>query len=46
MFRFNNRGTHDNPLNDGDRFMLVVSQISGKRLTCAELTGKAAETTF
>ncbi len=40
MFRFNNRGTRDNPLNDGDRFMLAVSQISGKRLTYAELTGK------
>jgi transposase-like protein len=45
MFRFNNRGTKDNPLNDGDRFMLAVSQISGKRLTYAELTGKVAETT-
>jgi transposase-like protein len=42
MFRFNNRGTKDNPLNDGDRFMLAVSQISGKRLTYAELTGKVA----
>jgi transposase-like protein len=45
MFRFNNRGTKDNPLNDGDRFMLAVSQISGKRLTYAELTGKVEETT-
>jgi transposase-like protein len=44
MFRFNNRGTKDNPLNDGDRFMLAVSQISGKRLTYAELTGKVEET--
>jgi len=44
MFRFNNRGTRDNPLNDGDRFMLAVSQISGKRLTYAELTGKVGET--
>jgi hypothetical protein len=46
MFRFNNRGTRDNPLNDGDRFMLAVSQISGKRLTYAELTGKVAATQF
>jgi transposase-like protein len=45
-FRFNNRGTKDNPLNDGDRFMLAVSQISGKRLTYAELTGKVATTQF
>jgi hypothetical protein len=27
-------------------FMLAVSQISGKRLTYAELTGKVAETAF
>ena len=44
MFRFNNRATKDNPLNDADRFMLAVSQISGKRLTYAELTGKVGET--
>jgi transposase-like protein len=42
-FRFNNRATKDNPLNDGDRFMLALSQIVGKRLTYAELTGKTAE---
>jgi len=46
MFRFNNRATKDNPLNDADRFMLAVSQISGKRLTYAELTGKVGETAF
>jgi transposase-like protein len=40
VFRFNNRATKDNPLDDADRFMLAVSQISGKRLTFAELTGK------
>jgi len=40
MFRFNNRATKDNPLVDLDRFMLAVSQIAGKRLTYAELTGK------
>jgi hypothetical protein len=40
VFRFNNRATKDNPLTDGDRFMLAVSQIEGKRLTYAELTGK------
>jgi transposase-like protein len=39
-FRFNNRATKENPLNDADRFMLAVSQITGKRLTYAELTGK------
>jgi transposase-like protein len=40
VFRFNNRTTKDNPLTDGDRFALAVSQIGDKRLTFAELTGK------
>jgi transposase-like protein len=43
-FRFNNRATKDNPLTDADRFALAVSQISGKRLTYAELTGKVGQT--
>jgi hypothetical protein len=43
-FRYNNRSTKDNPLNDSDRFMLAMSQIAGKRLTYAELTGKVGET--
>jgi transposase-like protein len=42
VFRFNNRATKDNPLNDSDRFDLAVRQIVGKRLTYAELTGKEA----
>jgi transposase-like protein len=45
VFRYNNRATKDNPLNDADRFALAVSQIAGKRLTYAELTGKVGETT-
>jgi ISXO2-like transposase domain/Transposase zinc-ribbon domain len=40
VFRYNNRATKDNPLDDGDRFALVVSQIIGRRLTYKELTGK------
>ena len=40
MFRFNNRATKDNPLNDSDRFVLALSQVANKRLTYAELTGK------
>ncbi len=44
-FRYNNRATKENPLTDADRFMLAVSQIYGKRLTYAELTGKVGETT-
>jgi hypothetical protein len=45
-FRFNNRGNKENRINDADRFDLALSQISGKRLTFAEVTGKvgAAET--
>ena len=45
-FRYNNRATKDNPLNDTDRFALVVSQIVGKRLTYSELTGKDAARPF
>jgi hypothetical protein len=41
VFRFNNRATEDNPLKDSDRFLLALSQVSGKRLTFKELTGKA-----
>lgn len=44
-FRYNNRATPKNPLNDSDRFALVTSQFVGKRLTFAELTGKAGQTT-
>ena len=39
-FRFNNRGTRENPITDSDRFDLVVRQILGKRLTYQELIGK------
>jgi transposase-like protein len=45
-FRYNNRATKDNPVTDRDRFMLALSQISGKRLTYAELTGKVGESAF
>lgn len=45
MFRYNNRATKDNPLNDADRFAALLSQVSDKRLTYAELTGKAGQTT-
>lgn len=37
-FRFNTSRSH----NDGTRFMKIMSQIVGKRLTLAELTGKVA----
>jgi transposase-like protein len=42
-FRYNNRATEDNPLNDADRFTLALSQITGKRLTYEHLTGKDRE---
>jgi transposase-like protein len=46
MFRYNNRATKDNPLNDADRFSALLTQLAGKRLTYAELTGKDATTPF
>jgi hypothetical protein len=46
VFRFNNRGTRDNPLNDSDRFLLALSQVAGKRITYKELTGKDGATCF
>jgi ISXO2-like transposase domain/Transposase zinc-ribbon domain len=44
-FRFNNRKDADgNLLNDADRFNIAMSQVIGKRLTFAEVTGKVGET--
>jgi transposase-like protein len=40
VFRYNFR----KDMNDGDRFTLAMSQIVGKRLTYAEVTGKVGET--
>ncbi len=46
-FRFNNRKDADgNKLKDYERFELALSQIAGKRLTFAEVTGKVGETAF
>jgi hypothetical protein len=42
IFRYNNRATKDNPLDDSDRFDLAVRQIVGKRLTYKELIGQKA----
>ena len=41
VFRYNNREME----NDGERFQRALSQIAGKRLTFAEVTGKVQETT-
>jgi transposase-like protein len=46
-FLYNNRKDADgNKLNDAQRFELALSQIAGKRLTFAEVTGKVGETAF
>jgi transposase-like protein len=45
-FRYNNRGTRENPLTDSDRFMMALSQVANKRLTYKELTGKDGTTPF
>jgi transposase-like protein len=42
-WRFNNRATKDKPFHDGDRFQLALSQVTGKRLTLSEVTGKVGE---
>ncbi len=42
VFRFNNRKGK----NDEQRFAKVLSQVAGKRLTYAEVTGKVGETAF
>jgi transposase-like protein len=39
-FRYNNR----KDMSDADRFSAVLSQVAGKRLTYAEVTGKVSET--
>ncbi len=47
VFRYNNRKDDaGNLLNDGERFSKALSQIVGKRLTYAEVTGKESETAF
>src|SRR6266849_1983931 len=47
MFRYNNRKDESGrKLTDAERFTLALSQIAGKRLTFAEVTGKVDETPF
>ncbi len=45
-FRYNNRGNKEVKMNDADRFSLALSQIAGKRLTFAEVTGKVGQAAF
>lgn len=47
VFRFNNRkDAAGNRMSDAERFGLALSQVAGKRLTFAEVTGKVGETSF
>ena len=43
-FRFNNRKDGYRKIGDAERFNIAMSQVIGKRLTYAELTGKVGET--
>jgi transposase-like protein len=43
VFRFNNRGNKEIPMDDYARFEKVLGQVSNKRLTYAELTGKTED---
>jgi transposase-like protein len=45
VFRFNNRATKDRNMTDADRFQQALSQVAGKRLTFAEVTGKTGPAT-
>jgi transposase-like protein len=47
VFRYNNRkDDNGRKLTDSERFEKALSQIAGKRLTFAEVTGKVDETAF
>jgi len=47
VFRYNNRkDASGKKLSDAERFQLALSQVAGKRLTFAEVTGKVGETSF
>ncbi len=43
MFRYNNRATKWRKVTDADRFRMVMSQVGGRRLTYAQLTGKGTD---
>ncbi len=43
VYRYNNRGNEEKPMNDYARFEKVLGQIAHKRLTYVELTGKTEE---
>ena len=39
-FRYNNRGNKKTPVHDGQRFQMMLSQVTGKRVMYKDLTGK------
>ena len=39
-FRYNNRATQEKFVSDADRFYLALQNVTGRRLTFAEVTGK------
>ena len=43
-FRYNFRGTKERPITDAERFSIAASQLVGKRITFAQLTGKVGQT--
>jgi transposase-like protein len=43
VYRFNNRGSKEQPMDDYARFEKVLGQLAHKRLTYAELTGKTED---
>jgi transposase-like protein len=45
VFRYNHRKHGEKKVSDSERFRFLLSQIVGKRLTWAEVTGKVGETT-
>ena len=47
VFRYNlSQGADGSKMSDSDRFQLTLSQVTGKPLTFAEVTGKVGETAF
>jgi transposase-like protein len=46
VFRYNNRGSKEKPMNDFARFDLALRNVVGKRITYKELTGKEGEAPF
>jgi transposase-like protein len=43
VYRFNNRGSKEKPMDDYARFQKLLGQVAHKRLTYAELTGKTED---